>query len=298
MICRTSLAGAIGYLVHRATGIKYIVESYEPHALYMLESKVWKKWDPRYWLERAFQALQNKTATFLLPVSSHYASFLEEQGVSKSKIMVVPCVVDHNLFVRKHTQEGRNALNISQDATVGIYVGKFDGLYYDREAFEIFALARKIFPKFKMIVLTPHPSEEITLKMTRAGFDEDEYIVKNVPYRDVPRYLSMSDFAFATYKPSPSKRFLSPIKVGEYWSCGLPVMLTKGVGDDADIIHASGCGSIFSFEDKDGAAGLHQIAMQLSDSNVREKQFALARQYRNVMLLEKAYHRIIHEFIG
>ena len=48
MICRSSLAGGIGYLVHRATHIPYVVESYEPHAQYMWESGVWHRADPRY----------------------------------------------------------------------------------------------------------------------------------------------------------------------------------------------------------------------------------------------------------
>jgi glycosyltransferase involved in cell wall biosynthesis len=293
MICRSSLAGGIGYLVHRATEVPYMVESYEPHALYMQESGVWKSWDPRFLLERLMQRLQNRTAAFLLPVSSHYAKLLARTGIAERRVITVPCVVDTTSFVRKQGAEIRASLGIDLGAVTGIYVGKFGGLYYDAEAFRIFAAARKVFPNFRLIILTPDPVDRVCFQLRQHGFSDHDCIVKKVLHQEVPRYLSAADFAFATYRPSPSKKFLSPIKVGEYWACGLPVLLTKGVGDDADIIESSGCGAVFSFEENNVEAALRAIARQLNDANVRTMQAALATKYRSVKILEDAYHRIL-----
>ena len=58
IICRCSPAGALGYLVWKKTQIPFIVESFEPHADYMLELGVWKKWDPRFLLERYWEKKQ------------------------------------------------------------------------------------------------------------------------------------------------------------------------------------------------------------------------------------------------
>lgn len=41
LICRSSMASGIGHLVKQKLGIPYMVESFEPHADYMVESKVW-----------------------------------------------------------------------------------------------------------------------------------------------------------------------------------------------------------------------------------------------------------------
>jgi glycosyltransferase involved in cell wall biosynthesis len=36
----------------------------------------------------------------------------------------------------------------------------------------------------------------------------------------------------------------SPVKVGEYLACGLPVILTRGIGDYSDMLPAAGVGML------------------------------------------------------
>lgn len=292
IICRSSLAGGIGFRVHMKTGVPYVVESFEPHAEYMLESGVWSHFDPRYWIEKYFQHVQRKTSRFLLPVSNHYAHHLSNHGVIAERILVVPCVVDSSLFKRTIENGLRNSLGITNDAIVGVYVGKFGGLYYDNEAFEIFAQAKTVFQNFFMLVLTPDDSNEVEKKMRKVGFSLKEFRVMKVSYNQVPAYLSVADFAFATYKPSRSKKFLSPIKVGEYWACGLPVLLTRGIGDDADIIHRENLGATF-IDTMSANVGLREIATQLHDPQVRKKCVVLADKHRSKEILNKAYLTVV-----
>jgi glycosyltransferase involved in cell wall biosynthesis len=42
----------------------------------------------------------------------------------------------------------------------------------------------------------------------------------------------------------------SPVKVGEYLACGLPVVLTRGIGDYSDTLPAAGIGMLLD-EDED-----------------------------------------------
>jgi hypothetical protein len=48
IIARGSPAGALAYLTWKKIKVPFIVESFEPHADYMLESGVWRKRDLRY----------------------------------------------------------------------------------------------------------------------------------------------------------------------------------------------------------------------------------------------------------
>lgn len=293
IICRSSLAGGIGYRVFKKTQIPYVVESLEPHAAYMIESGVWKKYDPRYWIEIFFHRVICNSAQYLLPVAVNFGEYLKGQGVNQEKIMVVPCVVDLQKFFRKNSVNHRLKLGITDHQKVGIYVGKFGGIYYDDEAFMVFAMAKEVFDQFCLIILTPDDQAEIEMKLATAGFSVKEYRLMKIDYNDVPDYLSIADFAFAMYKHSFSKKYLSPIKVGEYWACGLPVLLTEGVGDDAAIIGRSQCGATFSLDKENTIQALKKIQDQLHDEDVRVKNIGLAAKYRNPEILRNAYMRII-----
>jgi hypothetical protein len=218
---------------------------------------------------------------------------LKDHGVASEKIRVLPCVVNMSLFVGAEKKERRQAENISHHAVVGIYVGKFGGIYYDKEAYDLFSEMRNVFPECKMIVLTPQDKTEVERNLLEVGFLPHEILVKNARHDEVPYYLSMADFAFATYKASASKRFLSPIKVGEYWACGLPVLLTKGTGDDSDIIESTGCGALFLPGDGSGKEALKKISQQLQDPMVHEKNVSLALRYRNFRILEDTYQQLL-----
>ena len=101
VICRGALAGSLGYLSWKKTKIKYIVESYEPHSEYMIESGVWAKYDPRYIFQKYFELKQSKTAYGLMPVAYNFKKKLISQGVPENKIDVVPCCVNTTIFKRE-----------------------------------------------------------------------------------------------------------------------------------------------------------------------------------------------------
>jgi glycosyltransferase involved in cell wall biosynthesis len=293
IISRSSLAGGIGQRVARTLGCQHATESFEPHDDYMLESGVWSKWDIRYHLARYFQRKQQASDNFLMPVSEGYAQLLRKQGVKEDQMAVVPCTVDMRVFRRKKQQALMDQLRISPRDTVGVYAGKFGGLYYGDEAYEVFALAKAKFDRYFQLILSTDPYEEIRMKLILFGFAPSEFAIVNVRHEVISDYLSLADFAFATYRPSPSKRYLSPIKVGEYWACGLPVLLTDGIGDDAEIITREGCGAVFTWSRQSVNDGLDKISEQLKAPDVVERNQQLARTYRNRDLLLKAYERLL-----
>ena len=296
MICRASPAGALGYLVWIKTKIPYNVESFEPHAEYMLESGVWKKFDPRYILQSYWEKQQKRTATRLMPVAFNYQKKLVEEGVEPDKIDVIPCCVplEEFAFDRAIREQTRNKLVIDLNAVVGIYVGKFGGIYYDQEAFEVFKEAFDVFDNFRLILLTPEQKETVVTKLKAVGIDETKVFITLAAHHEVSHYLSASDFAFSLQYYSPSKAYLSPIKNGEYWANGLPILLTEGVGDDHEIVEKENGGTTFNLEGNNLQQGLRKIK-KLIDSNSREALFEkiknLAVKYRSFQITRNVYQK-------
>ncbi len=72
--------------------------------------------------------------------------------------------------------------------------------------------------------------------MRKQNLSEMNFRILYVTHEQVAAYLSASDFGIATVKPTPSKKYCSVTKVGEYLPSGLPVIITNNIGDDSDII--------------------------------------------------------------
>lgn len=300
IVARTASAGALAYLVHEKINIPFIVESFEPHSDYMYESGVWKKSDPRFIFQKKWEKGQKQKADYLVTVSENYKQqLLEVEGVPERKVKVIPCTVSTSNFqfskdIRKAFRE---KIGIEDKTVCGIYVGKFGDIYYDAEAFEIFKLALDYFEDFFLIILSPNDANQIRSKLDQVGFPQDKVHVKFAAHKDIPSYLSASDFAFSTIRPAKSRVFCSPVKDGEYWANGLPILLTDRVGDDYKIIPKHNVGAIFNLVQgyETVGQGLEKIALILKEENYRERIMRLCNSIRSDKIIETVYSEIFTE---
>jgi hypothetical protein len=299
VICRGAMAGAFGTLLYKKFGIPFIVESFEPHADYMLESGVWNKKSIRYKFQKKSESEIKKHADFLITVSQNYFRHLQEvEGILPERLKMVPCMVNAADFAfnQQNREVIRNKFGIEANVKVGIYLGKFGSIYYDEEAFQLFKAAERYFKgNFFLFLLSPTPVDEIIVKLRKVDFPLDKVWIGTAPHKEVPDYLSASDFAFSTIKPADCRRFCSPVKDGEYWANGLPILLPDMVGDDSDIIKKEGAGAIFDIKDPDNIQNSFEIIETLISSTIegRSKIAEIAKKYRNFDLGKAAYEEIM-----
>lgn len=284
-------AGALAYKLWQRIKLPFYVSSFEPHANYMMESGVWRKHGLKYKFQKYWEDKQKELASGLMPVAESYRDQLISKGVRPEKIFTVPCSVNAAEF--KFNPGARAGLRKEldwQNAVAGIYVGKFGDLYYDAEAFQIFQMCFKLLPDFRLVILTPDPIKIIEEKILKQNLDPNYIFLASVSHKQVPVYLSASDFAFATFKPGPSKRYLSPVKIGEYWANGLPVLLTEGVGDASDIIKNEGGGALFDLQQEGSLEqALLKVHKILKNPAHRQDIPELAQKYRSADKIGEAY---------
>src|SRR5690606_12754608 len=94
-----------------------------------------------------------------------------------------------------------------------------------------------------------------------------------------------ADIAFCGVRPIASQKFSSPIKNGEYWACGLPVLIPKGIAEDDILAENNDIGKSFgSLSDINEENILY--LMNYSRTSVREKAMSLRdiRKYKGSFL--------------
>jgi hypothetical protein len=292
-ITHSSLGGSLLSMTCLKLQIKYSI-FFEPHSEYMIESGVWKNYDPRFLFQKYWEKHQLINATNIFTVSSNNKIVLEQKYPNrKDKILVAPNSVDFNQF---SISTKPAIINISNELIVGIYVGKFGDIYYDLESFDMFKKTYNYFNKqFFLILLSPDDKIEITRKLNNVNFPISNVFIDKVPHNDVPQYLTLADFAFSNIKPAPCRKFCCPIKNGEYWSMGLPILTPDNIGDDTDIIRNEGCGVIYNLDDFDFALNLLQNDFLNKDSSiVKEKMRQVALKYRSFEHTQKCLDKILH----
>ena len=294
ILARGAPAGALAHLMQKHMPVPYAVESFEPHARYMLESGVWSSLDPRYLFQSHWERCVKSEATTLLPVAEAYRAALINEGLAADQIVTLPCTVDSARFQFDPggRRQARADLGIPSDAIVGIYVGKFGGIYYDAEAFAVFARFATHMPSFRMIVLTPMDLDSVAALARTAGYPAGRLTLLSVPHEAVARYLSAADVGFATVRMAPSRRFCSPVKVGEYLASGLPVVITDGIGDDSEHIRDNDAGAVIDLTPRRTDEGIETIGRILAEPGHRERIARLAHRFRSRALVAEAYGRI------
>jgi len=113
-----------------------------------------------------------------------------------------------------------------------------------------------------------------------------------VMHHEVPKYMGLADFAITPFIPVPSKRYGSPLKTGEYWSLGLPVVVTRDISDDSDIIEDNGIGAIIDVNKASYEKAVKKIDEILTTTTPEErynKINGIAKKYRSFEIADSVY---------
>ncbi|WMN12181.1 glycosyltransferase [Marivirga salinae] len=288
IISRGAPAGSLAYLATKENKIPFIVESFEPHADYMKAAGEWKSYGLKYLFQKYWEKQQKKYSKAIITVAENYRSRLIVEGILKDKIFVVPCAVDQNIFFKDKNlgEEMKLKLKIPYEATVGVYAGKFGGLYLKQEAFQIFKEAFNQIKDFHLLLLTNTDSSWLNEMIQQYRLPSNRIHFKFVPYNEVNNYLNIADFAFALYKSNHVSQFLSPVKIGEYWACGLPVLITPNLGDEMHWIEEEELG--FIKEKKD--SNYFKKFTDFSVSNIINK----GKSLRGMAKVSQVYNQILN----
>ncbi|MBK9286297.1 MAG: glycosyltransferase [Flavobacteriales bacterium] len=296
LVARGVVAGGMAHFAARSTGVPYAVDYVEPHADYMADVGEWRRNGPLYLGLNALIGLQCRSAMRLVTVSHNYRRMLLAKGVPAERVLVAPCPVDvERMRFDPQARREVRALIGADEAPVGIYLGKFGGLYHREKSFAAFTrFLERAGARSRFVVRTPEPPEQVLEGMRAAGADTTRVHVGFAGHAEVPRWLSAADVAFAPYRGTPSSACISPMKIGEYWANGLPVVLTRGVGDDSSIIEQElYAGALFDPEGDDIDQALDRVLQLLSVPEQRERTAELADRYRSMDLTKAAYAAIL-----
>ena len=232
-------AGAIGYILSKLTRRSLELDSFDPHAEPMVEARQWKPNSLAFKILFNLEKKQAQHASVVIGCVDKMQEYSERKyGVKLKNFYSKPACVNFSLFdVKKAKNEELLEELGLKDKTVCVYAGKFGGSYLKQEIFDFFKVCLDQWENnFRVLLLSAHSRDEVEDWAQKARVPTNIVIQRFVPHDEVPEYVGLGDFAIVPFVPVPSKRYGSPIKTGEYMAMGLPLVITKDISDDSDLI--------------------------------------------------------------
>lgn len=221
----------------------------------------------------AFVVLTQRAKEILFP-ESRETGF---DGLGRP-VEVIPCCVDVERFALLNDNsrfEMRRKLKI-EDRCVLVYVGSFGGWYLTEETADLYGELKRTRNDAFALILTQSKPEIIESLLRKRGYDDSDFLIKQVLPAEIPLYLQAADAAVSFIKPCYSKQASSPTKNAEYLACGLPIIVNDGIGDTTEFTQTDQTGVVIKeFANEIYAAALYKIWAMMAD---RKEVAARCRQ--------------------
>jgi glycosyltransferase involved in cell wall biosynthesis len=245
-------------------------------AIYCEEIAMRHGYGPRYHLTRILEKKAIMTAGRISGVSNQLKHYVQ-RWTGRDDMIVIPCCYNEKKFYfsRDCRNQIRGEYGFRPDDIVVCYCG---GLSEWQRAEDIVKLCTQISLRkenFKFLFLTQE-LDRLRSMLVDFGLQEAEYRIRSCLPGEVPAYLSAADCGIIMRDDVPVNNVASPIKIGEYLGCGLPVILTKGIGDYSEMIAKTDTGLVLD-ENGDMARQIVDFMKNADLSAIREKAARLAR---------------------
>jgi len=290
--------GAIGYLLSIITQRALILDSYEPHAELMVETGTWQKSGLAYKILFELEKRQTIRASKVIGVVDKMLEYSLEKfqyQINPSNFYVKPaCINFAQFYPRTKNETLLNELGFT-GKIVGVYAGKIGGIYLETE---IFAFIKQCYiywgENFRMLMLTNISDKMLVQYLNLLSIPQQVVIKQFVDHNKIADYMSLGDFAINFMKPVPARRFSTPIKDGEYWAMGLPVIITEGISDDSDIIRNNNIGYVLkALTTEEYLHAIKKIEDLLAQNDkLNSKIEQIGKTYRNFAIAENIYQSI------
>ena len=251
--CRSYLPGIIGLQLKNKIACQLLFDMRGFWADERVEGKIWNLRNPIFAM--IYQYIKRKERTMLAQADTIVSltnagkvalNELYPDLALSSKISVIPCCVDQQLFNQENVLKTNHDLeSLKKDKIILGYVGSLGTWYMLDEMLAFFKIQKLKNEKLHLLFLTKDAKELVHGKAKERQIAIEDITVLSVPYQEMPSYIQYIDYAIFFIRPSFSKLASSPIKQAEFMSMGIPIICNAGVGDTKEIVLQHNAGYVF-----------------------------------------------------
>jgi glycosyltransferase involved in cell wall biosynthesis len=162
-----------------------------------------------------------------------------------------------------------------------------------KEMLDFFEHSLLFIPNAHFLFIT-RESQVVQGQILRKKINPDFFTIITLDHAMVPKFLSAADVGLAFYKPGHSRKGCCPTKLGEYLSCGVPIIINSNIGDSDAIVKGENVGVIFNqFNEQEYSKIIHELRELLTEEKeLKSRCHMTARKYFSLESGVQTYRQI------
>lgn len=218
---RGYVAGLMAWLLKKTTGTAFVFDMRGFWPEERVDGGMWSPASRIYRVVKVLEARFLRDADHIVVLTDRARDALHRRGVRRP-VTVVPTCVD---LARFQPAAARPA------GLTFVYTGSL-GTFYALDAMLAFlGRARAREPRACLRLVTRESGPVVDVVLAAAGLGREAVSIEAVEHGKVPGVLGAASVGLAFYRPGVSHDGRCPTKAGEYLACGLPIVVTSGIGD-------------------------------------------------------------------
>lgn len=226
-------------------------------------------------------------------VSHNLKRWIEKQSGRKD-VTVIPCCIDKNkiFFDAKAREQIRKRYGFKNNNKVICYAGGLATWQRMHDIVQLLGEISRLNKNYRFLFLT---REDRKLRAIVEGEDIPlgRCLIVSCSHNEIRHYLSAADAGIIMRYDILVNNVASPIKIGEYLGCGLPVILTKGIGDFSDRISEAEVGIALD-ENDDMARQVIDFMEQPHFGELRDRAIAFSHAHLSFEAYRDDYGILFH----
>jgi glycosyltransferase involved in cell wall biosynthesis len=191
-------------------------------------------------------------ADFIFCVSSRMREYVAmKHGINELKFVITPTNVDTDLFsyFEDQRKEARNRLGLDEKFVV-TFMGHVKSWQVNSVLVGFLRALKERIRNTHFLIITDRRGifEDI---FQQSGIEGESYCIYSLKHDEVRHYAIAGDIGILLRDDSIVNRVAAPAKFGEYLALGLPVVVTRGIGDTEDIINRYKVGVVLGGTDEE-----------------------------------------------
>lgn len=196
----------------------------------------------------------------IFSVSQRLTNYLASMyNIREEKFVSYPCLSDSGKFYFDLSLRNniRQKLGVSEDTLIFVYSGGIENEWHISEQMFAFFIALNKSINNTLFLLLTNDKEGVVRAVVRHPSLKEKLLSFSVSNNEVVKYLNAADFGILFRHDTLMNNVSSPTKFAEYMLCGLPVIISEGVGDYSNYTSQKGIGFVIKEEDLSNAYNLN-----------------------------------------
>ncbi len=225
-----------------------------------------------------FEKLAFKKADKLSTVSEKLKKYLIDQYYFKPITVIPTCISSKKENESISRFQFNEILSYDKNYKIICYVGGMSRWQKFDKILEYFEEIRKLNNNYRFLIITKDINYANQV-ITNLDVKRDYYKVITLEHRKIRLFIEHCHCGILIRDDILINNVASPIKIGEYLSSGLPIILNENIGDISNILEKNGLAFLITGEVKKDAANILNFLENIDKKHISKKCKSFASIY-------------------